>query len=128
AMAGTNGSVLPHTGSAWTKSDNQRNDVRYAEGIDRGGISGILLACAQIRSGKPQMHHLLDGVHLAVFDLDGTLVDSVPDLAAAVDAALQEVALPVAGEAKVRDWVGNGSRVLIERALADALGEEPGEA
>lgn len=102
--------------------------MRYAEGIDRGGISGILLACAQIRSGKPQMHHLLDGVHLAVFDLDGTLVDSVPDLAAAVDAALQEVALPVAGEAKVRDWVGNGSRVLIERALADALGEEPGEA
>lgn len=74
------------------------------------------------------MHHLLEGVHLAVFDLDGTLVDSVPDLAAAVDAALQEVALPAAGEGKVRDWVGNGSRVLIERALTGALGEEPGEA
>jgi phosphoglycolate phosphatase len=63
------------------------------------------------------MHRLLEGVALVAFDLDGTLIDSVPDLALAVDAALTELGLPAAGEARVRDWVGNGSLVLMERAL-----------
>ncbi|MDT8896428.1 phosphoglycolate phosphatase [Halomonas sp. I1] len=70
------------------------------------------------------MHPLLEGVRLVAFDLDGTLVDSVPDLAAAVDDALRDLDMPVAGEARVRDWVGNGSMVLIERALRDALGRD----
>ncbi|MGQ7249771.1 phosphoglycolate phosphatase [Halomonas sp. V046] len=73
------------------------------------------------------MRQMLDGVRLVAFDLDGTLVDSVPDLAVAVDAALVEVALEPAGEDKVRHWVGNGAWVLVERALTDALGEAPSE-
>ena len=68
------------------------------------------------------MHPILNDIRLVSFDLDGTLVDSVPDLAAAVDAVLNELALSPAGEVKVRDWVGNGSRKLMERALGDALG------
>lgn len=71
------------------------------------------------------MHPSLEGITLICFDLDGTLVDSVPDLAAAVDLALADLALPAAGEARVRDWVGNGSRVLVERALTSALGQPP---
>ncbi|MCK0746620.1 phosphoglycolate phosphatase [Chromohalobacter nigrandesensis] len=63
------------------------------------------------------MHPALKGIRLVVFDLDGTLIDSVPDLAAALDGALGELRLPEAGEAAVRDWVGNGSRKLVERAL-----------
>ncbi|MFY0991414.1 phosphoglycolate phosphatase [Halomonas sp. C05BenzN] len=63
------------------------------------------------------MHPLLDDIELVAFDLDGTLVDSVPDLARAVDAVLADLALPAAGTAKVRDWVGNGSLKLMERAL-----------
>lgn len=63
------------------------------------------------------MHPILEGVELVAFDLDGTLIDSVPDLAIAVDAALVELGLPAVGEARVRDWVGNGSLVLMERAL-----------
>ena len=59
---------------------------------------------------------------LVMFDLDGTLVDSVPDLAAAVDAMLQEQHCQPAGEEKVRLWVGNGAAVLVRRALADADG------
>ena len=55
-----------------------------------------------------------------LFDLDGTLLDSVPDLAAAVDAMLLAANLPLAGEQRVRDWVGNGAKVLVERALAFA--------
>jgi phosphoglycolate phosphatase len=54
---------------------------------------------------------------LVMFDLDGTLLDSVPDLAAAVDSMLLQLNLPAAGIDKVRTWVGNGARTLVERAL-----------
>ncbi|WP_244516254.1 phosphoglycolate phosphatase [Halomonas daqiaonensis] len=67
------------------------------------------------------MHPILDGIELVAFDLDGTLIDSVPDLALAVDAALADLGLPPPGETKVRDWVGNGSLVLMERALRCAI-------
>ena len=58
---------------------------------------------------------------LVMFDLDGTLIDSVPDLAAAVDRMLVELGRTPAGVEKVRDWVGNGARVLVRRALAGGL-------
>lgn len=58
---------------------------------------------------------------LAMFDLDGTLVDSVPDLTAAVDRALVQLGRAPAGSERVRLWVGNGARVLVRRALAGAL-------
>jgi phosphoglycolate phosphatase len=55
-----------------------------------------------------------------LFDLDGTLVDSVPDLADAVDATLLQMQLPPAGQEAVRMWVGNGASMLLRRALAAA--------
>ncbi|TBU76398.1 phosphoglycolate phosphatase [Phytopseudomonas daroniae] len=55
---------------------------------------------------------------LVMFDLDGTLVDSVPDLATAVDRMLIELGRVPAGVEQVREWVGNGARVLVRRALA----------
>ena len=58
---------------------------------------------------------------LVMFDLDGTLIDSVPDLAEAVDRMLVEMGRAPAGVEKVRDWVGNGARVLVRRALAGGL-------
>lgn len=58
-----------------------------------------------------------------LFDLDGTLIDSVPDLANAVDYTLQQAGFTAAGEALVRKWVGNGARKLLERALRNAKGE-----
>ncbi|QOR39568.1 phosphoglycolate phosphatase [Billgrantia diversa] len=73
------------------------------------------------------MHPILNDIRLVSFDLDGTLVDSVPDLAVAVDASLGELGLPAAGEVRVRDWVGNGSLKLMERALSYALSGPPGE-
>ena len=51
------------------------------------------------------------------FDLDGTLVDSAPGLAAAIDLALAAMGLPQAGEARVSTWIGNGADVLVQRAL-----------
>ncbi len=55
---------------------------------------------------------------LIVFDLDGTLVDSAPDIAHAVDIMLDKLGLPPAGEVRVRGWIGNGVAMLVKRALA----------
>lgn len=57
-----------------------------------------------------------------LFDLDGTLLDSVPDLAQAVDRMLRDLGFAEAGEVQVRQWVGNGSRKLVQRALAHGRG------
>ncbi|TLF45959.1 phosphoglycolate phosphatase [Halomonas urmiana] len=74
------------------------------------------------------MHPILNDIRLVAFDLDGTLIDSVPDLAVAADAALAELGLTPQGEARVHDWVGNGSLTLMARALEAALGGAPDEA
>lgn len=70
-----------------------------------------------------RLEQLFDGQlpRLVMFDLDGTLMDSVPDLAAAVDKMLMLLGREPAGMARVRDWVGNGSKVLVRRALAGKL-------
>ncbi len=75
---------------------------------------------------KP-LKQLFDGQlpQLVMFDLDGTLVDSVPDLAAAVDHMLTEGGYPAAGVEHVRNWVGNGAAMLVRRALAWAKGQAP---
>lgn len=52
------------------------------------------------------------------FDLDGTLVNSLPDLALSVNSALAEFDLPAAPEELVLTWIGNGADVLISRGLA----------
>lgn len=57
---------------------------------------------------------------LIAFDLDGTLVDSAPDLAWSVDAMLARLDLPPAGEVQVRAWIGNGMAMLVRRALTGA--------
>ena len=58
---------------------------------------------------------------LIMIDVDGTLVDSVPDLAYCVDETMKQIGLPVRGETAVRDWVGNGVIRLTERAVANDL-------
>ncbi|MDX1633566.1 MAG: phosphoglycolate phosphatase [Marinobacter sp.] len=63
-----------------------------------------------------------------LMDLDGTLVDSAPDLAGAVDQMLRALVLPVAGEERVRQWVGNGAAILVRRALAGQFDYEHGPA
>ena len=54
-----------------------------------------------------------------VFDLDGTLVDTAPDLTAALNHTLGELGHPPIAAATVRHLVGHGSRALIERGLAE---------
>lgn len=62
---------------------------------------------------------------MVLIDLDGTLVDSVPDLAWCVDEMMKAIDMPIRGETKVRLWVGNGVPRLIERALIDQLDGVP---
>ena len=52
-----------------------------------------------------------------IFDLDGTLLYTLPDIAAAVNAALRAVQRPERTIAEIRSMVGNGARMLITRAL-----------
>lgn len=59
-----------------------------------------------------------DGV---IVDLDGTLLDTVADLVAALDATLAEFGRAPVAEADVRRYVGRGVRVLMHRALAGSL-------
>lgn len=53
-----------------------------------------------------------------VFDLDGTLIDSAPDIGKAANAVLAEHGLAPIDEAMTRRFVGEGGRVLVARAFA----------
>lgn len=64
---------------------------------------------------------MFTNIKAIAFDLDGTLIDSVPDLAAATRATLAELDLALCSEEQVRTWVGNGARVLMSRALCWSL-------
>ena len=55
----------------------------------------------------------------AIFDLDGTLLDTLDDLAAATNATLAAYGFPVRTREEVRLFVGNGVEKLMERALPD---------
>ncbi len=57
-----------------------------------------------------------------IFDLDGTLIDSAPDIHAAVNRTLADEGAPALDFALVRSFIGNGVPVLIERVMA-ARGE-----
>jgi len=59
-----------------------------------------------------------DNKEAILFDLDGTLIDSVPDLATAVNQMLQKLDREIFSEDTIRYWVGNGAQVLVKRALS----------
>ncbi len=67
----------------------------------------------------------MNQIKLIAFDLDGTLLDSVPDLALAADQAVQALGFPGVTELEVRDYVGNGADVLIGRSLSRNLVVDP---
>jgi phosphoglycolate phosphatase len=66
----------------------------------------------------------MSGVRVLAFDLDGTLTDSVPDIAAAVNRTLAKRGLPALAVRDVSVMVGDGLMPLIRRAFA-AVGAEP---
>ncbi|WP_413520880.1 phosphoglycolate phosphatase [Psychrobacter glacincola] len=64
---------------------------------------------------------------LLIFDFDGTLIDSVPDLADATNAMLTTLGKNSYPIDTIRNWVGNGSRMLVERALVGKIEVLDGE-
>ncbi|WP_194436798.1 phosphoglycolate phosphatase [Vibrio fluminensis] len=67
----------------------------------------------------------MNQLKLIAFDLDGTLLDSVPDLAVAADQAVRELGYAGVSEEQVRDYVGNGADILIARALSQSIDINP---
>ncbi len=61
---------------------------------------------------------------LCVFDLDGTLVNTIADIAYAANHSLEEMGYPVCEEDSYRMKVGNGMRMICKRALPEEAGED----
>lgn len=64
-------------------------------------------------------------VKLVLFDLDGTLVHSAPDLATAANRMLRELGRPEQPEERIAGWIGNGMARLVKRALTGEWDGEP---
>jgi phosphoglycolate phosphatase len=63
-------------------------------------------------------------VELVLFDLDGTLVETAPEICDAVNDTLHALGLPATPQAMVEDWIGHGTGQLLLQALAHATGRE----
>ena len=64
-------------------------------------------------------------VKMVIIDLDGTLVDTVPDLAAAANRTLRELGRTDWDIERYRTWVGNGAARFVKRALTGDMQAEP---
>lgn len=70
---------------------------------------------------------MLKKPRLILIDVDGTLVDSVPDLAFCVNEMMTRLGMDEHTETDIRNWVGNGVERLTRRALIGQLDGEPDE-
>ena len=61
---------------------------------------------------------------VAIFDMDGTILDTLEDLSVSVNYALGELGLPPRSRAEVRAFLGNGALKLIRRSAPEGLAEE----
>jgi phosphoglycolate phosphatase len=59
---------------------------------------------------------------LILFDLDGTLIETAPEIADAVNDTLTGLGHPAVSQQQVNDWIGHGTRELLIKALAQILG------
>ncbi len=88
--------------------------------------------CAAIGDGALDFAAMpLRAIRAAIFDLDGTLVDSLPDIAAHLNAALADAGLATYSNDEVKKWVGSGAAQLVARAVAARHGgssDTPGDA
>ncbi len=71
--------------------------------------------CPKLRKG---VHLKFSNKKVIIFDLDGTLIDSAPDLAVAVNHMLEALNRETFSQNIIRYWVGNGAQVLVKRALS----------
>ncbi len=67
----------------------------------------------------------MNGFDLVMFDLDGTLVETAPEIMDAVNDALQRFNLPEVTQKQVDDWIGHGTLELLVKALVQITGFTP---
>jgi phosphoglycolate phosphatase len=79
-------------------------------------------------AAQPETTVRLHGIAALGIDLDGTLIDSAPDLAWAANTALTACALPPLPEQQLRGMIGDGIQVLLRRALTAAQGHDVSDA
>lgn len=65
-----------------------------------------------------------DGVKAVLFDLDGTLIDSLADLGEAVNRTLRDLGCPTHPNERYREFIGEGARTLVKRALPAPLDQD----
>ncbi|HOY71274.1 MAG TPA: phosphoglycolate phosphatase [Methylotenera sp.] len=64
-------------------------------------------------------------VKAVMFDLDGTLIDSAPEIAFAANQMLADLHLPTLPQSQIEHYIGEGAQVLIKRCLTGRLNVEP---
>lgn len=64
-------------------------------------------------------------VKMVMIDLDGTLIDTAPDIAASANTMLEQLGMPTHDLSLVATWIGNGVGRLVKRALIGGLEGEP---
>ncbi len=60
----------------------------------------------------------LNGIRVVILDLDGTMIDSVPDLDVALNGMLEELTLPPVDVSSIRMFVGRGTQNLVRSTLS----------
>ena len=63
-----------------------------------------------------------------VFDMDGTLLNTLPDLTALTNAVLSDLGYPTHTEEAIRGFIGDGVRALMMRAMPDSASDDEKEA
>jgi phosphoglycolate phosphatase len=89
-----------------------------AAGFARTGHDGAIATAALHWEAQARHARFMTLPATIVFDLDGTLVDTAPDLTASLNYALGRLGRPAVPAESVRHMVGHGSRKLLERGLA----------
>jgi phosphoglycolate phosphatase len=68
------------------------------------------------------MSHSTAAFDLVMFDLDGTLIETSPEIADATNDTLAQFGLPLVTQQQVNDWIGHGTQTLLVQALATVQG------
>jgi phosphoglycolate phosphatase len=85
------------------------------------------VATSQTDSRETKQSANFERVKLVLFDLDGTLVDSVGDLAWCANEMLRALEMPIQDPQAARNWVGNGLERFVKRVLTNDMDAEPEE-
>ncbi len=87
-------------------------------------FSDIIIVAYLLKSKNAKDYFKMKKIKAVLFDLDGTLINTIDDLSDAVNYALTKAAYPLHEVSEYKLMVGNGMRKLIERALPEDLRDD----